>query len=449
MSSPAAVGSQILFALGRESKQGVPGGGTLVYHRPVPEFSPFLVGNESPGVEMNANGFMEPGVPGPISGPLDVGIRVSPGHLLEAFEALGFEQTKTTLESGFYNYAGSPSRTFVQSLYGLYVLPPVERAYLYGALLSGINVTFAANGPLVARLQGQIAHGSRMGPFSQESGTGTLALLPWLRGLLLDPTAGRCVSIKITDDDPLTIKVEQHDEGDSPTFGGSAVTYVYDSDGDGAWMNLQGDDGLDLGSWAENKDPLELLFPGDATAHADTAANDVFKSTLDWDDPSPTYLTGQRFTLAHLILRAKPYGASDYTEYEFTGGNMNVGWPVEAEHSNGSRYPQRITRHSQLSPMCQLVRPFSSMEFRDLVERHKRLDVQIEAQGAQYGSGAYRTSLMWSMPYAAFSAATRKVGNAGIIQETLQLRGETPPSGAAPVTVRLRTDRSITPSTGL
>lgn len=444
--APIAVGSQALFGIGRESAPGVPAG-SLLYWLPVLPLAPYLVRSESAGNEVNASGFPEPGVPGAITGPLDVGVRFSAGHLLEILEALSFSLEKTTLDTGIYQYDATPDREFLQTLWGYWSAPPVDRGYLYHMLLSELDLAIPSNAPMVARCKGEIGHGTRFSPGVQVSGTGTYALTPRLRGQLFDPTAGRKVSIKITSVSPLAFKVSQH--SGSPSFSGSAVTALM-VDSSGAWQNVQGADGLDLGFWAENRDPLEDIFPGTASDYADLAVNDIFEFDLDFDEPSPTYLDAQRFTSAHALLRTREVGDSTWiTTGEFISGGSKTAWPVARRPRNFSRYPGSLDRQGELTHTQTLVRYLDSLDYTLRLEAHKRMEAQVEFMGRQLGDGAYRESVRMELLYASVKSLTKPISNQNAIQETVTLMAEKSPDGDVPVTFRIITDRNFTPSAGL
>ena len=86
----------------------------------------------------------------------------------------------------------------------------------------------------------------------------------------------------------LQFKTEQ--TPDSPTFPGPAAAVALDATGEAIWQNLQGADGLDLGFWEENRDPLEIVWPGTAADHAALAVGDIFTFAPRASGPTPSSL---------------------------------------------------------------------------------------------------------------------------------------------------------------
>lgn len=451
MPSQPAIGAELLFGLGREEQFGIPAG-SLTYFRGILPANLNLTRSETPGGEVNPSGFMEAGVPGPITGPFDVGVRFSAAHMLMPMEALGIEWTKSTADAGpptIYEYEGVPSLAFYQSLWGLRGLPGVEKERFYGILLGAINMPIGDNTPLALRLQGQMQHGTRFpAPTADAGNTGSHAG-PHLRGPLADEAAGGRIHVNVTAVSPLAFKVERRVSG-SPTFPGTAILAVYDADGNGTWQNLPDEDGADLGYWDENKDPLEIVFPGTAAEHAtDIDVGDEWVFDLAWADPTPTYFAGQRFTSAHAIMRYRLVGASTWIEARFQSGAQNLAWPAVPERGNASKYPYAIGREGMLNPTLSIVRKYTDRDFVTLAEGHKRLEMQIEYQGAQISADyALRESVLFDYPSVKVASA-RPVANVNAVPETLTLQAETNADGDPPVTITVTTEYNFTPSTGI
>lgn len=451
----AATGSRLLVALARESRWNEPGPEALVFYRPVLPFSADLARVENPTGEVSAAGWKLPGIAGPVTGAVDFALTMTPGSNLDAFEHLLGDVTKIELEAGTvyqYDFTQSPTGAST-SFRAVYALPPADRAHVYGVQFGQLTQSIAPNAPIVSRLAGQAGHGTRLGTAEGDPGNlGTWTERPWLRGLPRDSMAGD-VHVQITRDTAGGGVRFRVDVGiDPPTFAGPEYDLVYGANGGGRWQNLQDQDGADVGIWdlQGNRDPVEILFPGTATDHAALAVGDTwtFRRPLGWGDPVPTYLSGQRFTSAHLLVDVRKQGAAEWIPFPVDGGNVEItlARPVSVGVGNASKYPISMDRDQESSYTVQLPRRFRDLFFQDLFERHERFELRLRWLGSQIGAAkAWRESVTYEFPSVSISTAARPVGAPTAVIETLALAAEGSPDGDPPITITVTTARDWTP----
>lgn len=443
--STAAAGNRALVGLAREQSFGIADpAATLEYLRPILPLDLGLNRVESPSGEVNQSGYWEAGVPGPIGGPINLAARFSAATLLTYLEHIFGKVTKSTLATGIYQYVFEPDIPGKNtSLWGLWGLPPVDQGLLYGIKLSQLAMQIGNNTAIPARLTGQASHGTPVGlAVADGDNTGTYAMGPLLRGLPKSTTGSIFVTVSRVNTG-LQFKVEQ--TAGTPTFPGSAIDVVLDPDTlSGTWQNLVGATGLDLGYYAENKDPIEICWPGLAADHADLAIGDIFEFPNTWTLPtSVTYLGGQRFTSAHWLNEVRALGGSTWTPFRVKTGNLVFGWPTSVDGGSGSRYPYDLLRDGILTPTLQLVRSLTDRRFLAYLEQHLRFEMKTSFIGQQL-SATYRESIVCEWTNVAVQTQASPVQNANAIQETITLRGETSDDGDLPVTVTVISDRDWT-----
>lgn len=448
MANPAT-GSSLLFGLGLEQEFGVPGSAGLLGHRAVLPLKAGLMGEESESPAVNQSGFLEPAVAGKKGGKLEWGMVLTAAELLEPLEHICRSVTKTTLETGVYRYVFEPDNTGVDtSFYSLVSKVPVESWWLYGIKFSELSLDIGDNEAVPVKMKGEIGHGTRLSQaVADDDNTGTYALGPVIRGPLKARAAGD-VYVKVTDNSPLTFKVEQ--TMGTPTFGGAAVEVAIDATtGRAVWQNLQGDDGLDLGYWNENRDPLEILWPGTAEDHEDLAVNDIFVFQVDWQNPSVPFLSGHQteFTSAHWTVRARVSGESVWQEKRVNTGSVTVEWPTTVDRGSTSRYPFGITRDGQFMVSLELNRKLVDAFFVDAGESRSRLEMELAFEGRQLGTGAHRESITFAAPRMRIDDDTRDVANEKAVQEKTKLSSERTLTGDPPATITVITTRNWTPAT--
>jgi hypothetical protein len=234
------------------------------------------------------------------------------------------------------------------------------------------------------------------------------------------------------------------------TAAATTFTVSLDEDLEGTWQNVQSSGtGLDLGVWDENKDPLEIVWPGLAAAHADLVVGDVFQFQLPgvWAAPSLTALpAARRFTSAHWRTRFRAAGAvTAYLERGVNSGTIAFAKAVEADRGNLSRYAFDILRTGAFEPTVELERSFADRLFADAADRHGRLDVQMLFEGRQL-SAAAREGFSMTYPSMAIAETERPISDEGKIVETVSLIGETNDAGDPPCTLVVTTDRDWTPT---
>ena len=247
------------------------------------------------------------------------------------------------------------------------------------------------------------------------------------------PSTSRLVQVA-----PLQFKTEQ--TPGEPTFPGPAVPAE-----PGLWQNLQGADGLDLGFWDENRDPLEIVWPD----LAGLQENDVFTfhPPGQWTDPVVIPLAGhQRFTSAHWTVALRTAGSSDpWTPMRCRKGTLDLSWPISEERGNGSRYPYALLRDGLFTPSLKLERALVDSFFADQAEANARLEADLAFNGRQL-TADLRESIRVTFATARIAAANRAVRDARSIPEEITLIGETDDTLTPPVTVEIITTRDWSPS---
>jgi len=447
----AATGSATLWGLGLEQEYGVPGSGVKGYKAILP-LAGDVVGVEGETGQVNTSGFLERGIPGAKDGEVDFALPMMAAHLLEFYEHLFGSVAKSTLEAGVYQYVFTPTLAGLDtSFYGLVSKPPVEKNWLYGIKFGSIEQEIGDNEEIPTRMKGFASHGTRLGAAVAEGTlSGTYAKGPHLRGPLKNPAGGPVyvrVSRVLESAGGLQFKVEQ--TAGAPTFPGAAVSVAMDASTDEAtWQNLAGATGLDLGYFDENKDPLEIIFPGSAEDHEDLVIGDTFKFPVTWSDPALTYITGaQRFTSAHWVFRHRAIDALAWIEKRLNTGKLTLEWEVTPDRGNGSRYPFAMLRDGLLTPTLEFEGSFVDRVFAEALDTHARIEAQQAFEGRQLGTGAHRESITYDFPSVRVDERKAPIANAKALKETVTLIGETDEAGAAPVTVTVITGRNWTPST--
>jgi hypothetical protein len=451
----AATGSAVLWALGTERSFGVPGPAglppgfatALTAYRAILPITADLEAAENESKAVNPSGFLEPTLPGPVDGKCAWSLPLTAGHLLPFLEHLFGGVTKTTPEPGVHRYLFEPTRTGADtSFYGLFSRAPAVRSWLYGIKLAKLTFTIGDNDEIPVKMEGTVSHGTRLGAAEPDpANTGNYRLGPHLRGPLAHPEAGD-VYLQVTSNAPLQFTTEQ--TTGTPTFPGPVVDVALDAGGEALWQNLQDAAGLDLGFWNENRDPLEVIWPGQPTDHAALAAGDVFRFRAPgtWQDPDLAPLAGhQKFTSAHWLLRVRKPSASTWTEIRCRKGTATLDWPLSYDRGNASRYPFAVLRDGLFKPELKIERSLLDALFIDLQEARQPLDLELTFAGRQLGTGAFREGLTFRYGNARIEAAKREPKNARAIAEEVTLVGRTGDTGALPLTVEVITPRDGAP----
>src|SRR6185436_2521282 len=212
-----------------------------------------------------------------------------------------------------------------------------------------------------------------------------------------------------------------------------------DAAGEAIWQNLQGADGLDLGFWEENRDPLEIVWPGTPADHAALTPGDVFTfhPPGQWTDPEIPSLTGhQRFTSAHWTVALRTVGADIWTPMSCRKGELALSWPISEERGNGSRYPYALLRDGLFAPSLKIERALVDPFFADRAEGAARLEAELAFTGRQLAA-AFRESITFTFASARIEAAKRTAKDARTIPEEITLVGETTDTVAPPLTVEV------------
>ena len=447
MNRLGATGAAVLWAVGRERSFGVPGEILIAHHAILP-IDADLLDSTNEGAAVNQSGFLERGIPGPKGGKATWSLSLTTGTILEFLEHLLGQVTKTQLAAGIFKYLFEPTRNGVDtSFYALLARSPVLRSWLYGIKLSKLSLAIGDNTEISMKLEGLIGHGTRMGPpVPAAANAGAYQLGPHLRGGLRNPAAGLLHVQVARVVGGLQFKTEQ--TPNAPAFPGAAVDVALDAAGEAIWQNLQGADGLDLGFWEENRDPLEIVWPGTAADHAALAVGDVFtlQPPGQWTDPGIPGLSGfQRFTSAHWSIALRPVGAGVWTPMSCRKGELELSWPISEERGNGSRYPYALLRDGLFFPSLKIERALVDPFFADRAESAARLEVQLAFTGRQLAA-TFRESIQFTFASARIDAAKRSAKDARTIPEEVTLVGETTESIAPPLTVEVITSRDWTPS---
>jgi hypothetical protein len=452
MTQPAT-GNALVYALGlsRLGQFGVPAGGLTRYDTLLPAGG-FLDGEESPSGEINPSGFKKKGVPGAKQGEFLFAHPLTMDHMLELFEHQFGSVVKDEPEADIFTYEYTPLRDghINTDFWSLFSLPPVDKQLGYGLKFEDLELEIGDNEAIPVRAKGMMQHGTYLGPPSLASGTGTYALGPWIRGTVNDESAGS-IWVRIQSLAPLTFKVLQ--KATAPSGGEwTAATTVFTRlqlSGVGWWQNVQSSStGLDLGLWDENKDPLELIFPGNDAAHGDLDVADIFEFKLrnTWTNPSLTAITGsRRYTSAHWLTKFRAVGAADWIKKPVDKGGIGFRWPTTYERGNTSRYAFDITRPGEFVPILTLERSHLDTFFHSVRDRHERLEAEMVFEGRQL-SATRREGLVATYPYMGVTEHARPASTAATIKEKITLSGDTNDDGDPPCVVTITTDRDWTPS---
>lgn len=463
MGRPAR-GNAIQIGLRPERSHNIPGAYGDPYewlktHLPV---NLDLTRTEEESGQVNKSGYTEAGIPGFIAGDgASVPIPMTAGlllpwlqHLLGSSVANG-TLTKTTLEAGeALQYEFEPDPDGIdQSVESIFGHPPVVNSLGRGIKFGTMGIGVTGAGEIPVTLGGFISHGTDLGPGEADAGnTGTYVLGPHLRGILADYEAGD-VWVRVTGTAPLTFKVIQSAAAPAdPADWDTATEYTVETDpvtGEGLWQTALGATGLDLGIWtSENKDPLEVVFPGDAAAHGDAAEGDTWRFRVSWDLPAATYLptTGRRFGMPHWRNFQRDLGAGVWVEDPLRQLTLNLAWPVTPDNGSGTRYYTALDRDEPLAPTFSVQRTFIDTTWKRRMEKHERFEVRELWEGKQLGTGQYRESVDIVAPSVGIRSRSKDSPRQKIT-ESIDFTAETDGAGSAPITVTVITDRDWTPAT--
>jgi hypothetical protein len=519
MSGTPASGSAVLFGLRQELRFGVPDlSKPIVWHELDLPLAMELVRSLGATLETDSRGFAVRGIPAAITGPVDMAWPLRASTFLEVVEhGLGGRGVlaKSTLETGVYQYLGTPTRVNGDTSYGAVVcLAPVDRQRPSGIKWNQLVIPIGP-GEIPARMAGLFAHSTHMSAADQDSGTGTYALGPDIRGPVRRPRAGETIHIKATRTvagGGLQLKAELVPAGAAPTFPGAALDAYYDSEGNGDWANLSGAYQLtgtvsvaaggtalagvgtkfldelvagksfitiagetkavtavasntaatiaahtagaagvvahllnqDFGYWGENRDTLDFIYPGTVTDHGDIDLNDIWIFSAEWDNPTPTYISGQRFTSAHWFVYWRRRGATVWNPLEIEGnGTFTVPWPATANQGWSTRHYTGITREGVLLPTLQVSRKYTSREFAYLKEEEALFEMRLEALGQRIGpSQGYRESIRFDTKGAEITTRTAPIAGPAALVETLNIAWKASEDGDPPLTTTIITDRN-------
>jgi hypothetical protein len=371
-------------------------------------------------------------------------------HLVEPFYALLPDFTKTALESGVKRYVFEPDPSApLSTFWGFIGLDPVDRYFLHGIGLSAVDWKVGDNKQIPVTLTGAPSHKCNLSLAEPDpDNEGTYALGPHVRGPLADPSAGD-VHVQVTRVvGGLQFKVQQ--SSGPPTFPGAAVDVALDgATAKAVWQDLQDHDGADLGFHGENVDPLQVIFPGGATEHADLGVGDtwIFRAPGAWQTPAIALApAAPQMTSAHWRIRVREKGSGPWLEKRFTDGDVSVQQPVDLDRGNGSRYPWAASRVGRVTPKVGLKRSLFDRFFDKLNIASARLEVEVIFESGLIGTtNTYREGLKIAMPSARIDSRKSSVANDKQVPEEVVLIGETDAEGATSVTVTILCARDWTP----
>ncbi|MEO7795545.1 MAG: hypothetical protein ABIV06_12315, partial [Thermoanaerobaculia bacterium] len=203
-------------------------------------------------------------------------------------------------------------------------------------------------------------------------------------------------------------------------------------------------DGAEIGIWDENKDPLDLCFPGDAVAHALTAVGDYWYFPVVWGLPTPTYLAGQRMTSAHQDNYYSTDGGSTWVDLNTLTSTITIGDPIAVDQGSGSRYPFAIDRNGQFVALLGFTRKLRDLAFRNIYETDGDLKFRTYFSGQLLAGGPNRESILFDWNRLEMVTLTDPAANENAIVETVALRGVGGDAGEAPVKVTFITDQDYT-----
>lgn len=519
MAQPAT-GATVLYGLRRELSPGVPDlAQSRTYYRPAPPLAAKLVRTLGESPEINASGFRQKGIPGPITGPLDLGFMLTASTILEPAEHIFGSVAKSEPETDIFKYIFTPVRVGVETTFDeLLSEAPVARTRRSMGALSGFTVGFANNAPLVVRFAGLFGYDTHLSAAVADVGnTGTYTEGPDVRGNLRKPRDGETLHINTTRDiagGGLQFKAERVPDGGTATFPGAAIDAAYDDEGDGTWQNLPvayqltgtvsvgvggtavtgvgtkfltelevgkyltiaGETKLisaiasdlgatiaahtagasavvahvlneDAGYWDENYDPVEIIWPGDTTTQGDLDTGDAFSFATTWSDPSATYISGQRFTSAHIFLDWRRTGATTWTTVQVQSGTWAVNREVTPSQGTGSRHYFSLERDGDFMATLTLVRKYTDDTFLEFERSHESFEMRLRILGEKMGTGAYRESIEVEAGAAQVTTRTAPVAGSTAIIETLNLTFNAEADGSAPIVATAYTDRDYTIAT--
>lgn len=443
MGAPAQ-GNQVLVGFGAELGEGIRDpAATLFYLKPILPFTGRPGYANSPGGEVNQSGFAEKGVPGPVTGALDLGSRFSVPTLFHLLKHFCRDIVKSEPETDVFQYVMTPDPTLAEeTLFGLFGMPPVDVMWQHGIKFSQLGINIGNNNAIPLRVQGQAMHFSRLGAaVADGSNTGTWAHDPVHRGPLADPTAGN-LFLEVTALSPLRYKVQQAAGTTPPTMAGSTVnTQLYDENGDAIFVPILSDTGAEIGVWGENKDPSMICVPGTAADHANIDVGDVYYFPVDWDLPTPTFLGGQRFTSAHQQNYFSVDGGSTYIDLYSLTTAVQISHPLALDQGSSSRYPFAIDRNGQLVPTVNFTRKLRDRSFREIYEASSDLKLRTYFLGQLLEGGPNRESIKFDWARMEMVSLTDPAQNDNAIVETIGMRGITDDAVTPPFTATLITDQ--------
>lgn len=205
----------------------------------------------------------------------------------------------------------------------------------------------------------------------------------------------------------------------------------------------------DAGFFGENYDPLEILFPGDATDHGSVDVGDMWTiaEPEGWEEPLPTFISpSYRYTSANLTVDYRFVGETVWRTMSIQGGQVVISWPTTVDPGNG-RYPTALDRDGQSAITLSLPRVLRDTILIDAEESHRRLEMRLRLEGEQLGMGVYRESVIYEFGYVAIADVTRPIAGAGkVIEATNYVAESNPETGDSPVRIKVITDHTWTPA---
>ncbi len=450
-----ATGRQVVIEIGKEQNPGE-GPGALVLEGLKPNL-PFSIEPNStinPAGIVNNTGFAEVGLPGAVEIAPDFAVSLNPALLLPFLQNMLGDVTKTNPD-GIFKYVLEYLKTATfPRLYARVGLPPTDnRRQHYNGLLSGLTIEATASDPMFGRFAGLFGHTTAMGVAVADGGnTGSYTEGPYIRGVLADETAGS-VFVEITQDvagGGLEMKFEQ--STGAPTFPGTEIAVDYDADGNAKWMMTYNETAggvfTDHGFHGENKDPVEIIFPGTSTEHGNLDVGDQweFKIQSAAADPSPTYGSiGWRPTAASALVQISTDSMVTWDDLPLDTITINMESPTSSGLKPGSKYATQIVRQGGMSGTLEIAREMYTATLKRMIEAFESFAIRVQIEGARIGTnGINRDGVVLLCGNCRLTSNTAPVSSEDAVIENIVITPYQGTSGEASMIFTIHTARDYT-----
>ena len=458
MSGNPAVGSSADFAAGPEIRPGEPQLSRLATYAAIPSVDMQGKDTSAESTKLGAGSGEQEGVAGKLEGTFDVGLRTAPGTLLPwLLNIAGGACIKDEPETGVFRYRFDAVQikdlVSCRSFSAVLGRHPVDVIRRDGCQPASLNMASGNNQEIASRLTGFNTHGCKFG-FAQAAGgnAGAYPFEPILRGTAL--SHAEPIHVRVVTASPLVVRVEQ---SAVPTFTGRTLDLsTVGEDGYALWEDARGADGAHLGVVvADNRNPMEIIFPGKPADHALLADGDTWTfakpgtwQMSDYNPPSGDAGTYEK-TSAHFDLKVAPYGTTNWVR---VGRSDNMDFVLEtgaeAEYFTGSRSAGGGVRNKPTMARIGLNRSLASAYFLDAAERRHRFQAELTLKGPDIGtSHTYQDSAKFTLRYCSVEDYSAPVASNAAIKEGFALKAKRVPDGDEPfMSVELITEADRDPS---